>query len=138
MSPILLVIAGASYALLGVLHGVLTLRDVVTPTSFTPTDPSVREAMQGARLAFNRRINLWDAWLGFNLSHSVGLIVFGGVLLAAGQELHPQFAASRGFQGAVLLVAASYVGMAFRFWFWAPAMGTSFALLCIAGAILGL
>lgn len=78
VGPILLTVAGAIFVVLGGLHGVLTLCDVSNPRAFTPTDAAVRYAMEGARLALNPRANLWQAWLGFNLSHSVGVILFGG------------------------------------------------------------
>ena len=78
MSQVLLAVGGGIFLILGSLHGLLTLRDLANPRAFTPTDARVREAMQGARLSLNPRANLWEAWLGFNLSHSLGLVVFGG------------------------------------------------------------
>src|SRR6185436_10458110 len=83
MGQILLAVGGLVVLMMGTLHGVLTLRDVFTPRAFTPTDDAVRLAMQGTRVAFNRRLNLWKAWLGFNLSHSLGVVLFGGLLLLA-------------------------------------------------------
>lgn len=129
-------VGGAIFAALGALHGVLTLRDLSKPTAFTPTDPAVREAMRGARLALSRRAGLWDAWLGFNLSHSLGLLVFGSATLALGLRHSDRFAG--GVQAAVLLVAAAYFVLALRFWFWGPALASGSALLCLlAGALLG-
>jgi len=78
MAQILLAIGGSIFLVLATLHGVLALRDVANPRAFTPTDDAVRVAMQGTRLAFNPRANLWQAWLGFNLSHSLGVALFGG------------------------------------------------------------
>ena len=85
MAQILLTAAGTIILLMGTGHFVLTLRDVWKPTSFTPTEESVRFAMQGAQLRFSRRINLWESWLGFNLSHSMGPIMFGVAILYAAQ-----------------------------------------------------
>jgi hypothetical protein len=112
-------IAGLTYIVMGAIHGGFTLRDVFDPKSFTPTDPRVREAMRSAQLAFNPRANIWRAWLGFNLSHSVGLLVFGGLVLALGWRHSEVFAASPLVQVFTLLVAASYVVLSVRFWFWA-------------------
>src|SRR5690348_4177631 len=106
MAQLLLAIGGTIVLVLGTLHGVLTLRDVTKPRAFTPTDDAVRIAMQGARLAFNPRINLWQAWLGFNLSHSLGIVLFGGGLLFLALFHFSVFAASHLLQGAAVVVAA--------------------------------
>jgi len=126
----LVVVGAAIFVAMGAIHGLFTLRDVFDPKAFTPTDGSVREAMQGAKLAFNRRANVWLAWLGFNLSHSVGLLVFGGVGLALGGRHFELFADSLGVQALTILVAACYFALSVRFWFWGPAVGSGTALLC--------
>ena len=74
----ILVVLGASILLiLGVLHGVLTLQDLRDSRTFTPSDPALRSAMQESSIAVDPHTNLWKAWLGFNLSHSLGLVMFG-------------------------------------------------------------
>jgi hypothetical protein len=130
----LAVAAGLIFLVMGGVHGAQSLREVFRPTSLTPADPTVRGAMQGAQLAFNRRVNVWLAWLGFNLSHSLGLLVFGGALLALGWSRFELFADSVAVQLAALLVAASYVVLGSRFWFWAPAAGSAAGLLCLLGS----
>ncbi len=136
MTQILLTLAGTIILLMGTGHLVLTLRDVWRPTAFTPTDDAVRLAMQGARLRFNRRINLWESWLGFHISHSMGVMMLGGALLLAAQVHFDAFMQSRAYQAAAVLIPAAYLGVALRFWFWAPALGISLAMLCILGALL--
>lgn len=135
MGQILLVLAASIFLMLGTLHGVWTLRDVVHPRLFTPTDESVRHAMQGAQLALNPRANLWQAWLGFNLSHSLGVLVFGGGLLAFACHDFALFTASALVQGIAVTVAAAYFVLSVCFWFWGPALGAGVALLCILGAL---
>lgn len=135
MTQILLAVAGAIVLLMGVGHFVLTLRDVWKPTFFTPTEDSVRLAMQGAELKFDRRINLWESWLGFNLSHSMGAMMFGGVLLFVALTHLDAFLQSHALQAAAVLTAALYLAIAIRFWFWGPVLGISIVLLCILGAV---
>jgi hypothetical protein len=134
MAQILLAIGGTIVLMLGTLHGVLTLRDVTKPRAFTPTDDAVRIAMQGTRVAFNPRLNLWQAWLGFNLSHSLGAVLFGGGLLVLALFHFPVFAASPLLQGAAVAVAAAYLVLSLRFWFWGPALGSGLTLLCVLAA----
>src|SRR5688500_17780197 len=80
MSEIFFLVGAAIFALMGVVHGALTLRDVFVPRSFTPIDDNVRHAMAEARLRFAPQTTIWTAWLGFNLSHSLGLFIFGAFL----------------------------------------------------------
>jgi hypothetical protein len=126
----LVAVGAALFIAMGAVHGLFTLRDVFDPKAFTPTDGSVRQAMQGAKLAFNRRANVWLAWLGFNLSHSLGLLVFGGVALMLGWRHFGVFADSLVVQALTILVAACYFVLSVRFWFWGPALGSGTALLC--------
>lgn len=125
---------GVVYLVLGSIHGVLTLRDVGTPRAFTPTDDAVRGAMLGARVRFNPRMNLWRAWLGFNLSHSLGALVFGGGLVWIAAAHIDLFSASLLVQGAVIAVAASYFALAVGFWFWGPALGAGIGLASLITA----
>ncbi len=136
MAQLLLTAAGIIILLMGTGHLVLTLRDVWRPTAFTPIDESVRLAMQGAQLRFNRRINLWESWLGFNLSHSFGAMMFGGALLFAAQAHLAAFLESNVLRTAAVLVPVVYLMVAIRFWFWGPMLGLSIVLLCILGAVL--
>ena len=136
MARTLLLMGAAIFLILGMGHGLLTLRDLVRPRAFTPTDDAVREAMQEAKLALSPRVNLWQAWLGFNLSHSLGAVLFGGGLFALGWWNFASFSESAGLQSVAVLVAAVYVVLSLRFWFWGPALGTGAALLLFLGSVL--
>lgn len=136
MAQLLLAVGGTIILLMGTGHLVLTLRDVWRPTAFTPTDDAVRLAMQRAQLRFNRRINLWESWLGFNLSHSMGAMMFGGALLFAALVHVDAFLQSALLRAAALLIPLAYLAVAIRFWFWGPVLGISLVLLCILGAML--
>ncbi len=137
MAQMLLLAGSLIFLLLGIGHGALALRDVSRPRAFTPTDEKVRTAMQGSQLAFSRRINLWQAWLGFNLSHSLGLLIFGGVFLAIAWLHFPAYARSPLLQLAPIVVAAAYLLLSIRFWFRGPVIGTGTGLACfLASALL--
>ena len=136
MAQILLTVAGAIFVVLGGLHGVLTLRDVSHPRAFTPTDAAVRHAMEGARLALNPRANIWQSWLGFNLSHSLGTVLFGGGLLFLAWHHLAVFNDNHLVQAVALVVTAAYFVISYRFWFWGPALGSGVAFVCVLGASL--
>ncbi len=134
MAPFLLGFAGFIFAFLGCAHGWLTLRDCWKPRVFTPVDDSVRLAMQSSGLRIHPAANLWQAWLGFNFSHSLGAILFGAVLLFVAATHFPDFARSRAVQAVALFVNALYVALGLRFWFWKPTLGISLALLSLLAA----
>jgi hypothetical protein len=130
-----LVIAGASiFLILGVLHAVLVLQDLIDPRTFTPPDVALRQAIQESSIAIHPRTNLWKAWLGFNLSHSLGLVMFGGAFLAIGLFYFPLFSQSLWLQSCALLIAATYLILSLKFWFSRPAIGSGIALICFAVA----
>lgn len=130
-----LFVAGAViFIALGAYHGLLTIGDLREPRAFTPTDEDVLEAMRQSHLALNKSVNLWNAWMGFNLSHSLGLILFGGGLLAVSLLDFPTLESNRPWQLIAVATAALYCLMSIRFWFSAPTVGTGTALLCFLAA----
>lgn len=135
MLPQILVAAGgAVFLFLGLLHGALTLRDLGTPRAFTPRDPALRAAMQQASVRLHPGINLWKAWMGFNLTHSLGLVLFGGAVLYVGLAA-PAVSSSVALQAVAALVAALYVILSAKFFFRTPVIGCAVGLCCFLGAI---
>lgn len=131
MSQNLLIAGGAIFSILGLLHALYTICDIYRPRYLAPVNPAVIDQMTstGVRLA-RGRTNMWDAWLGFNLSHALGAIIFGSVCVGAGV-----FARTLALPGATLLVPV-FVGLiysllALRFWFRVPAIGIAIATGCL-------
>lgn len=131
-----LVIIGSSiFLLLGVLHGALALQDIQNPRTFTPLDDSLRQAMQESSIAIHPQANLWKAWLGFNLSHSLGLILFGSVFLFISLFYFPIFAQTLIVKSCSLIFATIYFVLSIQFWFSKPAIGSGIALACFVAAV---
>ena len=123
MSHYLLITGGMVFSILGLLHVIYTIRDIYRPRYLAPLDPAVIDQMAstGVRLA-RGRTNMWDAWLGFNISHGLGAVIFGLVCIGAGV-----FARTLALPRAALLipvlVGIIYLFLALRFWFRVPAIG---------------
>lgn len=137
MIQILIIIGSAIYVLLGLLHGFYTLQDTLRPRYLVPRDAELLAAMRDASARLNAEINLWRAWLGFNFSHSLGLLMFGGAFLYIGFFHFSWFAESTLLQFFVVLVSATYVILSLKFWFSRPAIFTGAATVCfVLAAIL--
>lgn len=136
VAQILFVLAAALFCLLGLIHAVLTIRDLHDPRSFTPTDDKVRQAMSEARLRFAPATTVWRAWLGFHLSHSLGLLVFGGILGGLALFDFRFVAGSTALQITAVVVAGIYALLSVRFWFAVPAALTGIGTLVFLASAL--
>ena len=48
------------------------------PRRLAPDDPAVTAAMQVSKLRLSRgEVTMWQAWISFNLTHSLAAIMFG-------------------------------------------------------------
>jgi len=72
---------------------------------------------------------MWRAWVGFNFSHSLGVLVFSFGCIAIGSTL-----SSLALPKAAMLVPVAigvlYLGLAVRYWFRIPAIGIAAGTLC--------
>jgi hypothetical protein len=124
-------ITGASiFLFLGIFHGVLTLQDLRDSRTFTPPDIALREAMQKSSIAIHPHTNLWQAWMGFNLSHSLGLVMFGGTFLTIGLFYFSAFTQILWLQSCAMLISIAYLIMSLKFWFSKPAIASGIGLSC--------
>ena len=85
MAEIVYILGGAIFVLLGLLHLIYTFLDIRRPRRLVPDDPQVIEAMHRSSLRLTRgKTPMWNAWVGFNFSHSLGVIWFGASCIALG------------------------------------------------------
>jgi len=134
MAHALFLSGSAIFVVLGLVHGLLALRDLASPRWFTPTDPAVRDAMAKAPLALAPQTTVWQAWLGFNLSHSLGLVVFGAVFGAVALRDFAWLHANPILRVTPVAVSLIYAILAVRFWFWVPALASALGCACLLAA----
>ena len=88
MSRLVPILGGTVFGLLGVLHALYTLLDLRNPRRLVPVDPSVARAMANSALSpSGGRTDMWRAWIGFNFSHSLGVLLVAVLALWAGSRL---------------------------------------------------
>jgi len=131
---ILTSIAGGILLTLGALHFVYALLDIKTPRRLAPSDDSVRLGMLKSTLRITRgRTSMWDAWLGFNLSHGLGAMILGAAAVFVPVISAPTY------ETAVLLtltvLSVTYLAIAIRFWFYIPATGIALSTLLLLAAL---
>jgi len=122
--PLLILISAAVVGLLGTAHLILTYYG----PKLLPRNASTRTTMEQDNPVITTQTTMWRAWLGFNVSHSLGAMLFGlvyGYLALA----HPAFLFNSVFLqtvGAALL--ATYVVLGKLYWFRTPFIGMGVAL----------
>jgi hypothetical protein len=133
-----LFLAGAlPFVFLGTVHVLETPRRPADRRGLSPADPLVADAMTATGVRMTARTTLWLAWVGFNLSHSLGAILFGVVALLVGRS-DASFAANAAVFGPLaVVVSATYVAIGLRYWFRAPITGCAvgFALFALSWAL---
>jgi hypothetical protein len=86
MIAFLLILGGAVFGVLGALHATYTLLDLRNPRRLVPADPSVAHAMANSALRLSGgRTDMWRAWIGFNFSHSLGVLMVAGLVVVVGR-----------------------------------------------------
>jgi hypothetical protein len=83
-----------------------------------------------------RRITLWSAWIGFNASHSLGLLLFAATYLVLAIGHMSVLRESTTLQWLPVVASGGYLALARRYWFLSPLVGVAIAGTCfLLGAI---
>jgi hypothetical protein len=133
MLPRLLLIASAAVILVfGIIHLLYTFRG----PKLTPRNPALRARMEQVSPVISAETTMWKAWIGFNATHSLALILFGvvyGYLAVANFELLMQ---SQVLLAIGLAMLIALVVLAKLYFFSVPFRGVCMALGCyVAGVV---
>ncbi|MFY2765059.1 LIC_13387 family protein [Arenimonas sp. MALMAid1274] len=131
MSRLLMLLSTGIALLLGVIHLAYTF----SGSRLLPRDPSLLDAMQRAPLSLTAETTVWRAWVGFNASHGLGLVLFALVFaylaMAQPQVLFASnFLLAVGFAMLLCLLVLARV-----YWFSIPTAGMAACVLCFAASI---
>jgi len=130
-AKILMVLSASIIFALGVVHFLYTFWG----QKLTPRDPALQISMSQISPVITKETTVWRCWVGFNASHSMGLVLFGLVFgflaLAQGQLL---------FRSPFLLVVglamlAGFAVLSKVYFFSAPFTGVSISLACYVASI---
>jgi hypothetical protein len=134
LASLLIMASAAIVFVLGALHLIYTFRG----RKLHPRDAETLRTMQQSTLRITRQATVWQTWIGFNASHSLGLILFAliyGYLALA----EPALLFGSLFLGGVgLALLLAYVVIARRYFFSIPFRGIVLATaFFIAGLVVG-
>jgi hypothetical protein len=130
-AKLLMVFSASIVFTLGVVHFVYTFWG----PSLTPREPALQISMSQISPVLTKETTMWRCWVGFNASHSMGLILFGlvfGFLALAHSQLL--------FQSPFLLVVGmtmlgGFVVLSKIYFFSAPLTGLSISFACYVASI---
>jgi hypothetical protein len=77
---------------------------------------------------------MWRAWVGFNLSHSLGLVIFAAFVFVTGRSAAVFAHEAHISIPFALVVAAGYLGLARRYWFRTPLIGCLLSVVLFLAA----
>jgi hypothetical protein len=129
----LLVAASAAITLLlGVIHLLYTFYG----QKLFPRDPALLARMQEISPVITRQTTMWRAWIGFNASHSYGLILFG-VMYGYLALMHSDLLFQSVFLLAVgVILLLGYVVLCKKYFFRIPLLGISLATALYVSALI--
>ena len=138
LSRYLFLAASVPYLLLGITHALSTPLRPADRKGLSPADPPLAEAMARTTLRLTRRTDMWRAWVGFNLSHGLGLVVLGTVILLVGRSEAAFRAQASLFVPFALLASGAYLLLATKYWFRTPIIGCALSLALFLSSWLAL
>jgi hypothetical protein len=107
---ILLIIGASIFGFLGVVHLALTFFS----NKLEPFDGNVAQAMRQTNPVISRETTMWDAWVGFNASHSLGTIIFAAFYVPLAMFNLPVITHSLWFTVLPVVVGLAYLALAKR------------------------
>ena len=128
----LFVLGAAIMGLLGSVHLAYTFFG----HRLDPRDPAAIHAMRATSPRLASKTTIWQCWIGFNASHSLGAMLFAAVYLLLAVGHIEVLRASSGLAWLAVAGSAAYLALARRYWFQVPFTGILIAAACfLAGAI---
>ena len=132
----LFILGTLPFILLGAIHILYSVQDAWSPKKLTPYDDSVRVSMQKSTLALTRQTTMWRAWLGFNISHGIGVLFFGLIYLTLALSDFTLITKVTLLPYLAFAVSISYFVLSLRYWFHIPTIGSGIGAACFLVSLL--
>jgi len=124
---VLLIVIGSSiFLILGSIHLFYTF----FTGKFTPRNSAAEQEMKNTSPVLTRQTTVWNAWVGFNASHSLGAIFLGLVNILLITQYFSVAHDSLMLQIINLSTILFYLFLAKRYWFKTPLIGIIISSIC--------
>jgi hypothetical protein len=126
VEQVLLIVGATIFGVLGTLHLVYTFFS----NKFDAYDPAVTEAMKGTSPVLTKDTTVWDAWIGFNASHSLGAMLVAAFYVPLALTRMDLIRESLWFSVLPVVIGLAYLALAKRYWFKIPFTGILISTIC--------
>lgn len=130
IEQILLIIGATILGVLGTIHLVYTFFS----NKFNAFDKNVTKAMKETSPILTKETTMWDAWVGFNASHSIGAMLVTAFYVPLAIENMEVIRSTIWFSVLPIIIGLSYLFLAKKYWFKIPFIGILLATVCFIGA----
>mgnify|MGYP001154539958 CR=1 FL=1 len=131
MEQLLIVIGASIFGLLGLAHLIFTF----FTDKFNAFNSDVTESMKGTSPVLTKETTMWDAWVGFNASHSLGAIIIAAVYIPLAVFNMSVISQNIYYSALLVVISLAYLGLAYKYWFKVPLLGIAAATTCFLGSI---
>ncbi len=97
---------------------------------FYSRNTHVNAEMKSSHPILTQSTTIWKAWIGFNASHSIGVLFFGIINLYLSINHSDSLQADHFLLILNILVAGFYVWLGKKYWFDVPFTGALITLVC--------
>ena len=122
----LIIIGSSIFGMLGTIHLLYTF----FTNKFNAYDPSVTEAMKSTSPILTKQTTIWNAWVGFNASHSLGAMIVAAFYIPLAVFNFEIIAGSVWFSTLPVVISCSYLLLAKKYWFKIPFYGILISAIC--------
>ena len=130
MEQVLLITGASIFGVLGTIHLIYTF----FTNKFEAHDSSVTEAMKTTSPILTRETSIWNAWIGFNASHSLGAMLVAAVYIPLSVSYFEIIKESVWFSILPVIIGISYLLLAKKYWFKIPFFGILISTICFVVA----
>ena len=130
MAQILLIVGSSIFGILGTVHLLYTF----FTNKFEAYDPEVTKAMKGTSPVLTKETTIWNAWIGFNASHSLGAILVAAFYIPLTVNYFNIIQQSAWFTFLPVVIGISYLILANKYWFKIPFIGILISTVCFITA----
>ncbi|MGX5172504.1 LIC_13387 family protein [Aliikangiella sp. IMCC44653] len=131
MEKFLIIVGASIFGVLGIVHLLFTF----FTNKFHAFNNHVTESMKGTSPVLTKETTMWDAWVGFNASHSLGAISIAAIYIPLAVFNMEVISENIYYSIFVTIISIAYLGLAYKYWFRVPFFGFAIATVCFIGSI---